>query len=217
MAGDFLNYFALDERHIAVYVVDVSGHGVASSLLAVTIGRLLTPQLSASSLLLKEGEAGEILVVPPAEVANELNRRFPMEQQNGLFFTMLYGVLDLETLEFCFVSAGHDPVVHISENGMPKLIEGEGMGIGWVEDLEYTNQTIPLEPGDRVYLYSDGIPEAMDQDLNQFGMQQMLEVLELGKSQPFEASVSLVLQSVKRWSAKNGPKDDISILGLEIQ
>ena len=79
-----------------MFVVDVSGHGVASSLLSVTIGRLLTPQVSASSLLVRPGTApDERIIVPPAEVVAELNRRFPMEDQGGLYFTIAYGVLDL--------------------------------------------------------------------------------------------------------------------------
>jgi serine phosphatase RsbU (regulator of sigma subunit) len=77
-------------------VVDVSGHGAASALLAVAIGRLLMPQASASSLLVRSGRLGT-QITSPAEVAAELNRRFPMESQNGLYFTMTYGVLDLKT------------------------------------------------------------------------------------------------------------------------
>jgi sigma-B regulation protein RsbU (phosphoserine phosphatase) len=217
LAGDFLNVFSLDDVHIAVYVVDVSGHGVASSLLSVTIGRLLTPHVSTSSLLVQQqaGTNGP-RVVPPAEVAYDLNRRFPMEEQNGLYFTMVYGVLNLETLEFRFVSAGHDPVVHVSTSGMPQMVEGNGMPIGWVDDMEYDEHSIMLQPGDRLYLYSDGVPEAMDEGLNQFTMQQMIEIIELGQTKSLRDSVSLLLNSVNRWCIKNGPRDDVSILGLEI-
>ncbi len=217
LAGDFLNFFALDEQHIAIYVVDVSGHGVASSLLSVTIGRMLTGQASKSSLLVEASDdASENRIVSPAEVAAELNRRFPMEEQNGLYFTMVYGVLDLKTLAFRYISAGHDPPVHVQGSHAPQLIEGSGMPIGWFEEAEYDEQTIQLQPGDRLYLYSDGVPEAMDNDLNQFSMNQMLEILELGHVQPLADSVELLSNTVQRWCSKNGPQDDVTILGLEI-
>jgi sigma-B regulation protein RsbU (phosphoserine phosphatase) len=216
LAGDFLNVFALDDKHIAMYVVDVSGHGVVSSLLSVTIGRLLTPQVSTSSLLVQRDGAAGSCVVPPAEVARELNRRFPMEDQNGLFFTMVYGVLDVETLEFRYVSAGHDPIVHVAGSAAPQLVEGDGMAIGWVDDMEYDEQLIHLQPGDRLYLYSDGVPEAMDEQLNQFSMNQMIEIIELAQTQDLDDGVALLLKAVERWCAKNGPKDDVSILALEI-
>ncbi len=113
LAGDFLNVFPLDNEHLAVLVVDVSGHGVPSSLLSVTIGRVLTPQASASSVLLRPDPSGEcVRIVPPAEVALELNKRFPMEQQGSLYFTMIYGILNLQTNQFRYVSAGHPGIVH---------------------------------------------------------------------------------------------------------
>ncbi len=216
LAGDFLNFFPLDDDHIALYVVDVSGHGVASSLLSVTIGRLMTPLVSSSSLLVQDDGQGGKKIISPAQVAYELNRRFQMEEQNELFFTMLYGVLQKSTLEFRFVSAGHDPVVHVSGDGVPKLVEVNNMAIGWVEEMEYDEGKIDLRPGDRLYVYSDGVPEAMDADLNQFTMRQMMEIIELGQSQTMNESIRLLLQSVQRWSAKHGPKDDVSILGFEV-
>ena len=146
----------------------------------------------------------------------ELNRRFPMEEQNGLYFTIVYGVLNLESLEFQFVSAGHDPVIRFGKSGPPVVVEGEGMGIGWLDDEEYETQVIQLERGDRIYLYSDGVPEAMDRDMNQFGMQQMREMMELGQSQSLDESVTLLLNTVKRWCGQKGPLDDVSILGLEV-
>ena len=123
LAGDFLNFFPLDDRHLAAFVVDVSGHGVASSLLAVTVGRVMTPMVSSSSMLVKptDGESGK-RIVSPAEVAYELNNRFPMEDQGNLYFTMVYGVLDKQTQEFRFVSAGHPNVVHVPAGGKPKLV-----------------------------------------------------------------------------------------------
>ncbi|NIM63495.1 MAG: SpoIIE family protein phosphatase, partial [Acidobacteria bacterium] len=193
LAGDFLNYFALDDRHVAVFVVDVSGHGVASSLLSVTVGRLLTPQVSSTSLLVQDGNGSGPRVVPPLEVIHELNRRFPMTDQNGLYFTIVYGVLDTETLDFRYSVAGHPQIVRVPDGGAPELLPGEGMAIGWTPEIWAEEQSVKLEPGDRLFLYSDGVPEAMDPDLKQFGTIQMLELIELGRSQPIEDSVSLLM------------------------
>jgi sigma-B regulation protein RsbU (phosphoserine phosphatase) len=176
----------------------------------------MTPIVSGSSLLVQSDGSGGKRVVPPAEVAFELNRRFPMEEQNELFFTMLYGVLKLSTLEFQYVSAGHDPVALVRRGEPPRLLDGCNMAIGWVEDMEYDQESVALQPGDRLYVYSDGVPEAMDENLNQFTMRQMMEIIELGQSGSLKDSVTLLEKSVSRWCVKNGPKDDVSILGLEI-
>jgi serine phosphatase RsbU (regulator of sigma subunit)/AmiR/NasT family two-component response regulator len=217
LAGDFLNVFPLDDKHIAAFVVDVSGHGVASSLLSVTIGRLLTPHVSSSSLLLQKIEGSDQpRIVPPLEVAQELNRRFPMMEQNGLYFTMAYGILDIETLEFRHVLAGHPQIVHVTKGGQPVTLQNTGMAIGWIPDLECSEHVVKLERGDRLYIYSDGVPEAMSPDLEQFGDKQMLEVMELGTSQPLYESVTLLLDVVERWGKDGSLKDDVSILGVEI-
>ena len=182
LAGDFLNFFSLDDTHIAVFVVDVSGHGVASSLLSVTVGRVMTPQVSSSALLVQpQNGSDQLRIVPPAEVAYELNQRFSMEDQNGLYFTLAYGVLDTETLEFRYVQAGHDPLVHVPRVGNPEVLEGSGLAIGFLDDVEFEEYRVQLQPGDRLFIYSDGVPEAMDEELNEFGERQMVEVMELGK------------------------------------
>lgn len=216
LAGDFLNVFPLDDERIAIYVVDVSGHGVAASLLSVTIGRILTPRVSSSSLLQEHDGVGGIRVVSPARVAGELNTRFPMEDQNGLSFTLLYGILDIKKLEFRFVSAGHEPIVHQRRDGETQLVYGDGMTIGWMEDLQYEDHVLKLQPGDRIYLYSDGVPEAMDPGLNEFTMDRMLDQIRCSRSDSIEAVVHQVCDRVVRWCQPAGPRDDISIIGVEV-
>ena len=93
LAGDFLNIFPLDDERVGLFVVDVSGHGVPSSLMAVTVSRFLTPKVSDSSLLVRQAPDGRVLVARPAEVATQLNRLFQADEFSGLYFTMLYGVL----------------------------------------------------------------------------------------------------------------------------
>ncbi|HUY90493.1 MAG TPA: SpoIIE family protein phosphatase [Pirellulales bacterium] len=182
LAGDFLNFFPLDERHIAMYVVDVSGHGAASALLAVAIGRLLTGHASASSLLVRRAtETSSLEITPPADVARELNRRFPMDSQDGLYFTMAYGHLDVETKELRYVVAGHPPLIHVPRGARPRNLPGVGFAIGLVDDADYEEQAIALQTGDRLYFYSDGVPEAMNANRDLFSDERMLEVFLVGK------------------------------------
>ena len=215
LGGDFLNFFPLDDQHMALFVVDVSGHGVASSLLSVTIARVLTPHASSSSLLVQQ-DGDQRRIVAPREVAAELNRRFPMEEQGGLYFTLLYGILNTETREFRYISAGHDPPVHVPNGEAPRFLPAEGFCIGWMDDIEYDEEIVMLNPGDRVFLYSDGVPEAMDEELNQFGEQRMIDVISQVQSEPLEDGVAKLSESVEVWCKTNGPKDDVSILVFEI-
>jgi sigma-B regulation protein RsbU (phosphoserine phosphatase) len=216
LAGDFLNYFPLDSRHVAMFVVDVSGHGAASALLAVAIGRLLTAHASASSLLVQQDSSSRLRITPPAEVARELNRRFQMESQNGLYFTMAYGVLNVETRELRYVVAGHPPLVHLPRGGQPRFLAGTGFAVGMMDDIEFEEHKVQLKPGDRVYWYSDGVPEAMNENLEQFTNPRMVSVLTECASKPLSASVDELFDKVRQWCVPKGPKDDVSILGCEL-
>jgi sigma-B regulation protein RsbU (phosphoserine phosphatase) len=216
LAGDFLNCFSLDDKHLALFVVDVSGHGVASSLLSVTIGRVLTPQVTSASLLVRRSEDGSgRVIVPPAEVIAELNQRFPMEEQGGLYFTIAYGIFNRDTREFRFASGGHTPLVWQKKSGDTEMVDADGMAIGWLEDVDFEETRLQLQPGDRLYLYSDGVPEAMDPDLNEYGDQRMLQLIAAGRQQPLDEAVAALLASVTQWCSPTGPRDDVSILALE--
>ncbi len=216
LAGDFLNVFRLGERHVGVYVADVSGHGVAASLLSVSISRVMTPHASASSLLLKPDASGEYRVVAPGEVVAELNRRFPMEECGDRYFTIIYGVLDLESLEFRYASAGHPPVVVVRSNRAPEAFEVASLAVGWVPDVEYEEHSVRLAPGDRFLLYTDGIPEAMNFDMEQFGEERMLASIDGLRCETLDASVASLVRTVEDWCGDTGPKDDVSLLAVEI-
>ena len=216
LAGDFLNYFPLSEEEVALYVVDVSGHGVASSLLSVAVARSMTRSVSSSSILAQLGPDGTPLVTPPHDVAEELNKRFPMEDQGELYFTMFYGVFNRKTGLLQYVSAGHVPPVLFRKNGKPEILPAEGFAIGWIDGIDYDLEQVMLEPGDRLFVFSDGVPEAMDQDLNELGDQRMLQSIEATGKLSLEESVSHVKSTVDNWCRVNGPKDDVSILAVEM-
>ena len=215
LAGDFLNFFPLDAEHTGLFVVDVSGHGVPSSLMAVTVGRFLSPKVSEQSLLVRQRPDGGVTVATPAEVATQLNRLFQADEFSGLYFTILYGVLHVPTGRLDYVSGGHPALVHVPTNGPPAYHGAEGFPIGFVPDVEYTQVSLQLAPGDRIYLYSDGVTEAMDRDQNPLGEQALLDCIAAGRRQPLDETVAGLLTTVEQWCQPNGPLDDVSILGLE--
>lgn len=218
LAGDFLNYAKLDDNTLALYVVDVSGHGAASALLAVAVGRVLSSVISATSLLVRlDPFTGKRLVTSPSTVLGELNRRFPMESQGDLHFTILYGLLDLKTKLFRYACGGHPQPVHLPRGGTARLADGEGLAVGWIEDAEFDEFTLQLAEGDRMYLYSDGVPEAMDANLEQLTDARMLQELDASQDRLLSDQVLHLKNVVDKWCQPHGPRDDVSVLAIEIR
>ena len=214
LAGDALNVCKIDDDHVVLYVLDVSGHGVAASLLAVTVTRLLAPSAGQESLLLQP-EDGNTLVMPPAKVADRLAVNFPFDPVTEQFFTLIYGVLNISRSEFRYVSAGHPAVVHIPKDAPPQLLPAAGLPIGL--GAGYEEQLLKLAPGDRLYLYSDGILEAMNAEEEQFGEERMLPALEQGRSQSLAETIAELEKTLLQWCGDIPLKDDISILALEVE
>ncbi|MBA4031218.1 MAG: hypothetical protein C0478_10070 [Planctomyces sp.] len=215
LAGDGLNVVPLGNGLVGLYVLDVSGHGVASALLSVTMSRLLSPPSDPSSILVREGGVGERSeVTPPAEVAHHLNKLFPFDSATGQFATLVYGVLNTAAGKFRYVSTGHPGPIHLPKVGQPVILESRGTPIGLAEgEYEYEERSVHLGEGDRLFLYSDGIPEAMDPSGTLFGNSRLLDAITRGRSQSLEECVGNLSRAVTEWYGGEKPHDDLSILG----
>jgi sigma-B regulation protein RsbU (phosphoserine phosphatase) len=219
LAGDGLNVIKLDDHRVALYVLDVSGHGVASSLMSVSVSRLLTPPSDASSILIKGGDGPDRLdPLPPAEVAAKLNRMFPFEIATEQYFTFVYGVIDSSTGDFRYTLAGHPGPVLLPLGDKAKILPGRGYPIGLADGPKpYNEWGIRLNPGDRLYLYSDGIPEAVSPEGKAFGNERMLEKIEAGRSEPLCGVVNDLVAEIEAWSGATRVKDDLSVLAVEVR
>jgi len=219
LAGDGLNAIRLDEDRAAVYVLDVSGHGVASSLLSVSLGRLLSPPTDASSILVRGGEGPDRLEpVGPGEVASRLNRLFPFELTTEQYSTLAYGVLDARSREFRYTLAGHPGPILLPATGSPRILEGRGYPVGLAESTgPFPEWALILEPGDRVYLYSDGIPEATNRLNVPFGYERFFELIARGRAEPLCSSINDLVAEVEAWSGPAGVRDDVSIIAVELK
>ncbi|MAT15057.1 MAG: hypothetical protein CMJ46_07280 [Planctomyces sp.] len=215
LAGDGLCVIPLGDGKVGLYVLDVSGHGVASALLSVTLSRLLSPPSEPSSILIRDGDRGGFDIAPPAEVAAHLNRLFPFDPATEQLSTLIYGILNAATGEFRYVSAGHPGPVHLPYHADPVILESEGFPIGLTDEV-YEERSVCLRPGDRLYLYSDGVPEAMNPAGDQFGNARLLEAIAHGRSEPLQKSVATLLEETVRWHGTGRPHDDLSILAVEV-
>jgi phosphoserine phosphatase RsbU/P len=216
LAGDGLNVISLGDGNVALYILDVSGHGVASALLTVTLSRLLSPPSDPSSILIRNRDAGDRFdLTPPAEVAARLNRLFPFDPSTEQFATLVYGILNAATGEFRYVSAGHPGPVHLPCGAGPVILESQGFPIGLADDA-FAERSLRLGAGDRLYLYSDGVPEAMDPAGKQFGDAKLLGTIGQRRSEPLQESVVTLLEEIGRWHGSETFQDDISILAVEM-
>ncbi len=220
LAGDTLNLFHLDEDNIGLYLLDVSGHGVPAALLSVNLSRTINPNPEQSDLL-KEQIPGtpDYHLVSPEEVADRLNQRFPLESSTEQYFTIQYGQLNVKSCSLTFISAGHPPMIHVKADGSSQAIQVRSMPIGFMVGVGkvYKEQTLDLKEGERLYLYSDGIIEAMDPEREQYGVERLTEKLNNSRSLSLDESLDLISDEIDRWTVGLGCGDDFSLLALEIK
>ncbi len=215
LGGDMLNIFLLDEKHLGIYVLDVTGHGVAASLLSVTVSQFLSP-FSETSFVRNPRAENKCSAAGPAEVAGKLNRHFSSHPDSSQLFTLFYGVLDLNTRELNYICAGHPPPAVISPEGKPRFIEGSGMPIGVTREAVYEESRLKLNEGDRLYLYSDGITEAKNLKKELYGPGRFLKILEAVRKAPLAESLEHITREVESWCTPHTPGDDITVLACEL-
>ena len=218
LGGDTLGAFELSDGQIGLYLLDVSGHGVPSSLLSVTLGRTLVPTPGQPSFVERRGPTGAIEPRPPADVVAELNRRFPMGDRGGQYFTIFYGVLDVARSQLRYTSAGHPPVVLVPAGGTrsPKVLHGEGLAVGWFTDATFEEITVDLAPGDRLFAYSDGVIETMDGGSGHFGGGRLAALLGRTRCDHLSGCLDGVLSALDEFRAGTEPLDDVTILALQM-
>lgn len=203
LAGDILDVFELNEHEVAFYVLDVSGHGVQAALLST----LLSHWLSKSALSLKRD---------PVAVLEHLNQNFQIADDSPQFFTCCYGVLDLAERTLNFSAAGHpSPILLRGEH--PSELQLPGYPVGIVTSPEYEAKLVQLEPGDRVFLYSDGAVEQANCSGEQFGLARLMQQLSSRHQAPLQACIDLSLRAVLDTTPKGATDDDISMLGIEVE
>jgi serine phosphatase RsbU (regulator of sigma subunit) len=215
LAGDALNIARINEDLIAVYLLDVSGHGVPAALLSVTATRSLNHRAGgAGSLVAGPGANPE--AVGPAQVASGLNSLYPMASNGNHYFTMIYGLLDVHTRRLRFTVAGHPAPILATAGGQPKRLDVSGFPIGMIGTAEYDESVIELQPGDRLFLYSDGVTEETNAQGEEFGDERLLSVIAEGQALGLKDAVESLVRRVIAWRGEDHLRDDVSILAIAV-
>ena len=201
MGGDFYDFFTLDDGRLSVVMADVSGKGVPAAFF-MAIARTIM-----------RAAAGRHPT--PGPCLQEVNDSICEQNPQDLFVTLFYGILDPETGEFVFANAGHNPPFVVKRPGdvSPLPMTG-GMAVGVMPGLPYAEDTVTLAPGDTMFLYTDGITEAMNVDDEEFTEARLEAVLAEGHDLPVDSVLENVTSAVVKFVGKAEQSDDITCIVL---
>ncbi len=156
VSGDIYHIARLDENHLGFFLADAVGHGVPAALMTMVIAHGLT---------MKEILADSYRIIPPGEVLAKLNAAIISEHaENGRFATGVYGIIDIRSYQVTLASAGHPPPLKIDHNGQSEFIEGTGGLLGVFPDEQYGETSFTLQPGEKLFMYSDGFETAFPEE-----------------------------------------------------
>jgi len=165
LGGDVFGYHWIDEDHLAAYVIDVSGHGVGPALMGVSAMNLI-----------RSGSLERDQVLDPTRTLQALNGAFQMARHDGMYFTIWYGVYDRRTRELAWAGGGHPPAF-LRRGGELRKLDSTTFMIGVVDEYDAPTMRTTLEPGDRLYIFSDGVFELHMQDGGIWGLDRLEELM----------------------------------------
>lgn len=206
VGGDFYDCFKIDEDHVAFVIADVSGKGVPAALFMVTAKTLIKTKAKHS--------------ISPARVLRDVNDEISENNEEDMFVTVFLGVLELSTGRFVCANAGHNPPVHLHSDGRVEYLNVEkNFVLAGITGMEFMENTFMLEPGDRFLMYTDGVTEAMNEQQEFFGEEQLLMRMktEEARSLPVCKLLEYLGEEVQRFSAGAEQADDITMLIFQYQ
>lgn len=216
VGGDMFNVCRLAKHLVGMYVLDVSGHGTPAALLSVGLSHVLTPFPEQGGILRTSGRADDVAgIASPRQVAEELNRRYPLIQRSGQYLTFLYGILDVTDLTFRYVRAGHPGPVQLTADGARSHDGGGGIPIGIHEHARYRDEVLALAPGDGVVFYTDGATEALCESEEEYGLPRLLAALSRGDAGIAER-LTRVHRDIEEFSKGGRLRDDFTMVGVEL-
>lgn len=204
VAGDFYDFIAVDEQRIGILVADVSGHGMPAALIASMLKIALSSQV---------GHAED-----PAQVLLGLNQALCGKFQHH-FVTAAYVFIDMQQLTLKYAAAGHPPLLLWGGSEGVRAVEENGLFLGKFSFATYTSVELPIKPGDRILLYTDGIPETANPAGVEFGTDAFRRFLAADASASADHFADQLLAELSDWSARASAEDlddDMTIVAIQV-
>lgn len=199
VGGDFYDFFLTDESHLAFLIADVSGKGVPASLFMVVAKTLLRSHITDAESL--------------ADKIREVNDSLCANNQNDMFVTAWVGILDLSTGILTYVNAGHNPpLLKQKKDSYDYLKSHNGFVLAGMENAEYTQSKVRLRPGDAIFLYTDGVVEANNEEGKLYGENRLKQLLSKNAGLEPEQLVGEVWKNITDFQGAAEQFDDVTML-----
>lgn len=205
VGGDYYDFIDIDNENMAIVVADVSGKGIPGSMVMTMTRSLIRSEA------LRNLSTTAVLIAVNKVIAQDITR--------GMFVTAMYGILNKRTGEFKVTSAGHNPAILIKQNGQYELVNTSGLALGFdkgnIFNKKIEEKSIIIKKGERLVLYTDGIPEAMSPRNDEFGDERFYELANNSTHLESKKFVENIVTNIARWR-KNAPQsDDITIVTIK--
>ncbi len=202
VGGDFYDFYFVDENHLVCTIADVSGKGVPAALF-----------MMASKIIL---QSIATMGYSPKEILERTNEALCKNNEAEMFVTVWLGILDTSTGKLVAANAGHKyPVVKMPDGGFELYKDVHGFVLGAMEGMKYKEYELRLEKGSKLFLYTDGVPEATNADDELFGTERMLEALNQGKEENPEEVLNCIHKAVDAFVGDAEQFDDLTALCIE--
>ena len=202
VGGDFFDYFLIDDDHLGLVIADVSGKGVPAALF-----------MMASKIIL---QSVAMLGKSPAEILEKTNEAICSNNEAEMFVTVWLGILEISTGKLTASNAGHEyPVIRRANGAFELFKDKHGLVIGGMESARYRQYELQLEPGAKLFVYTDGVPEATDANQKLFGIERMLAALNTDLGAAPQQVLKNVRKAVDDFVQDAEQFDDLTMLCLE--
>ncbi|MCR4837309.1 MAG: PP2C family protein-serine/threonine phosphatase [Eubacterium sp.] len=202
VGGDFYDFFQVDEDHLALVIADVSGKGVPAAMFMVTAMTLIRTRT--------------MLGGSPAEILGSVNNRLCEGNESGFFVTVWLAILDLKTGQGVAANAGHEHPALRRKDGSFELVKyRHSPAVATMEGMRFQEHTFQLEPGDRLYVYTDGVTEATDTKEELFGEERLLAALNRHPEANLTEMLEGVKQEIDAFVGEAEQFDDITMLAVD--